>query len=348
MIDSMAATGADAAAQDQLFELRNADGMKVTISERGAALVAWKAPDRYGRHADVVLGYAEHAAYRDNQVYLGAIIGRWANRIAAGRFELDGQPVQTVVNDRGNHLHGGPQGFHALRWEGAADEDGVSLRLVSPAGDAGFPGQLEVCVRYQLDDRGALRIDYQAISDAATPISLTAHPYFNLNGGVADVGDHMLQIDADEYLATDASGIPLARTSVSGTAFDFRRPAAIGARLCWPDQQLQLAQGFDHCFCLRDSAEGRSGPLREVARVVDPGSGRCLQVATTEPGLQFYSGNYLDGVRGYSARPYTRHDGFCLEAGHFPDQLNSPQAAAAILRPGQVYRQTTIYRLSLQ
>jgi len=348
----MIATSSDAGGaslpEDQLFTLRNADGMRVTISERGAALVSWWAPDRYGRQSDVVLGYASPASYRDNQVYMGAVVGRWANRIAHGRFVLDGAAVQVAVNDRGNHLHGGPQGFHALRWDGEAQPQEVLLRLRSPAGEAGFPGNVQIQVRYRLGDDGALSIDYEAVTDAPTPLNLTAHPYFNLNGGSADIGDHMLQVDADYYLATDATGIPLGMAPVGGTPFDFRRPAAIGARLCWPDEQLRLAGGFDHCYAIRGRADGQGGALREVARVVDPGSGRCLQVSTTEAGLQFYSGNYLDGVRGRAARPYARYDGFCLEAGAFPDQLNSELAATAILRPGQVYRQSTVYRISLQ
>ncbi|GAB3454030.1 galactose mutarotase [Massilia terrae] len=334
--------------EDQLFTLRNAAGMRVTISERGAALVSWWTPDRYNRYADVVLGYPDAAGYRDNPAYLGAVVGRWANRIAHGRFLLDGAPVQIVANDRGNHLHGGPQGFHTLRWHGAARRDEVLLRLVSPDGAGGFPGRVEVQVRYRLGDDGALAIDYEAVTDAPTPLNLSAHPYFNLNGGSDDVGDHMLQIEADHYLETDAGGIPRAVASVSGTPFDFRRPAAIGARLCWPDEQLRQAGGFDHCYCVRGRASGRAGELREVARVVDPGSGRCLQVSTTEAGLQFYSGNSLGGVRGRAARPYARHDGFCLEAGAFPDQPNSEHAASVILRPGQVYRQTTVYHISLQ
>ncbi|HZX27779.1 MAG TPA: aldose epimerase family protein [Telluria sp.] len=344
----MISDAGDAPAPDQLFNLRNASGMTVTISERGAAMVSWLTPDRYGRVADVLLGYADPAGYRDNRVYFGAVIGRWANRIAHGRFVLDGAPRQTVVNDRGNHLHGGPLGFHAVRWQGEGEDDEVRLRLVSPDGDAGFPGQVEIGVRYRLDDEGALTIEYEAVADAPTPINLTSHPYFNLNGGMADVGDHMLQVDADHYLSIDATGIPIGLAPVSGTAFDFRRPAAIGARLCWPDAQLRMAGGFDHCFCIRGRVPGQAGELREVAKVVDPGSGRSLRVATTEPGLQLYTGNYLSGVRGRAPRPYARHDGFCLEASAYPDQINSEHAAAVILRPGQVYRQTTVYRIGLQ
>jgi aldose 1-epimerase len=334
--------------EDQLFTLKNACEMSVTISERGASLVSWLSPDRYGRMADILLGYPDAIGYRDNQVYFGSVIGRWANRIAQGRFMLDGKPVQTAVNDRGNHLHGGPGGFHTVRWQGAASNRSVSLRLTSRAGDGGFPGNVDVLVHYRLEDDGSLAIEYEAECDEPTPVNLTAHPYFNLNGGSADVGDHMLEIDADHYLQIDAGGIPTGVAAVGGTPFDFRQPAAIGPRLRWPNGQIRLAGGFDHCYCIKGRADGRQGPLREVARVYDPGSGRRLHVSTTEAGLQFYSGNSLEGVQGRHSRPYTRHDGFCLEANAFPDQLNSEHAAAVILRPGEIYRQTTIYRLALQ
>jgi aldose 1-epimerase len=331
-----------------LFTLRNGADMRVTLSEHGAAMVSWLAPDRYGRMADVLLGYRDARDYAANPQFFGAIIGRWANRIARGRFTLDERPVQVDVNDRGNHLHGGAGGFHTLRWHGAATEDGVSFRLISRAGEGGFPGEVDVLVHYRLDDDGSLVIDYEAAADRATPLNLTAHPYFNLNGGVADVGDHLLRIDAGHYLQTDASGIPNGVATVAGTPFDFRQPAPIGPRLVWPHRQIELAGGFDHCYCLDGRADGRPGPLREVARVVDPGSGRCLLVSTTQAGLQFYSGNWLEGVRGRGPRPYARHDGFCLEAQAFPDQVNGPHAAAVILRPGDVYRQSTVYRLSQQ
>jgi aldose 1-epimerase len=333
---------------DHVYTLRNAADMCLTISERGAALVSWWAPDRYGRMADVLLGYPDEVGYGDNNAYFGAVIGRWANRIAQGRFVLDGKPLQTAVNDRGNHLHGGDQGFHKAHWQATPSVDGISLRMVSPDGDAGFPGNLDVQVHYRLDDDGSLTINFEAVSDAPTPVNLTAHPYFNLNGGTTDVGDHMLQIDADYYLQIDDSGIPVAVADVGGTPFDFREPAAIGPRLGWPDAQIRLTGGFDHCYCIDAPIKGRTGDLRPVAKVYDPGSGRTLQVSTTEIGLQFYSGNYLGGVQGRAGRPYARHDGFCLEAHAYPDQLNGQHAAAVILRPGQVYRQTTVYRLSLQ
>ncbi|MES3021403.1 MAG: aldose epimerase family protein [Pseudomonadota bacterium] len=333
---------------ERLITLRNGSDMCLTISERGATLVSWLAPDRYGKLADVLLGYPDAPGYANDSHYFGAVIGRWANRIAGGRFMLDGQPMQAAVNDRGNHLHGGQEGFHRARWQATTSGQGVSLRLSSPQGQGGFPGNVNVEVHYRLDDEGRLTIEYEAVSDAPTPINLTAHPYFNLNGGSAGVGDHMLQIDADFYLEVDEGGIPVDIASVAGTPFDFRQPAAIGPRLGWPDPQIAMAGGFDHCYCIGSPTPGRAGPLREVARVYDPGSGRTLQVSTTEHGLQFYSGNKLGGVQGRADRPYASYDGFCLEAQAYPDQINGEHAAAVILRPGEVYRQTTHYRLSLQ
>jgi aldose 1-epimerase len=332
-----------------LYVLRNIHGMTLAISDYGAAMVSWWAPDRAGRMADVLLGYADGAAYADNRSYFGAIVGRWANRIADGRFPLDGKIVQVDINDRGQHLHGGPNGFHSARWQLLAD-DGASLSLwhLSPDGEGGFPGNVEVQVHYRLADDGSLTIRYEAVTDAPTPLNLTAHPYFNLNGGSATIGRHVLQIDADSYLAIDEASIPLWPVPVDGTPFDFRQPAVIGPPLDARDPQVRLVGGFDHCFCLRPAASGEQGVLREVARVSDPGSGRQLTVSTTEKGLQFYSGNMLDGVAGRGSRPYARHEGFCLEAQAFPDQVNGPHAEEVILLPGQVYRQTTVYRLDLQ
>lgn len=287
-------------AMGQLFTLRNADGMRATISERGATLISWQAPDRYGRLADVVLGCSDARAYADNRVCFGA------------------------VNDNGWQLRGGPEGH----WHAFATDSSVSLRLMPAAGEMNS-GALQVIVHYRLGDDGSLAIEVEAQAPAPTPapMHLTVHPYFNLNGGRADVGDHMLQIDADKYIEVDADGWPLRMARVGGTAFDFRRPAAIGARLTWPDPQVEAAGGFNHRYCVM---RRQAGALREVARVVDPGSGRRLQVSTTGGGLQLYSGNALDG--------------FCLEA-HASER---PDASRAMLQPGQVYRQATVYRMSLQ
>ena len=333
---------------ESLHTLRNKHDMRVTISDRGAALVSWWAPDRYGRVADVLLGYADLQDYVANTSYFGAIVGRWANRISEGRFSLDGSDYLVDRNEGENHLHGGLSGFHQALWQTQTEDNSVRFTLESPSGDSGFPGNLHINVWYRLDDFGRLAISYEATTDAPTPINLTAHPYFNLNGGSADISDHLMRINADHYLKTDAGGIPVDVAAVAGSAFDFRQPAPIGPRLAWPDAQIALAGGFDHCYCVRREPDAKPGLLREVARVDDPGSGRRLSVATTEAGLQFYSGNYLGGVKGRGSQPYTTHAGFCLEAQAFPNQINGPEAEAVVLRPGEVYRQRTVYRLTVQ
>lgn len=340
----------------KLYTLSNAAGMRVIVSERGAALVSWWAPDRYGRQADVLLGYQGDDDYIANRAYFGSIVGRWCNRIADGRFTLDDVDYQVHRNEGDNHLHGGEGGFHLFQWQVQPDPEGLRMTIVSPEGAAGFPGNVLASVLYRLDDEGALRIDYTATTDAPTPLNLTSHGYFNLNGGTGDIRDHVLCIDADAYLRIDRALIPERKADVAGSAFDFRQPAPIGPRLAWPDEQLRIAGGFDHCYCLRQAAPdgeaqapGRDArSLREVATVYDPGSGRQLTVSTTENGLQFYSGNFLAGVQGRGERPYAVHDGFCLEAQAYPNQINTPEREAVILRPGQIYRQSTVYRLSVR
>jgi len=336
-----------AAAGVTWYTLRNARDMRVIISDHGATLVSWWAPDRYGRSADILLGYPDAAAYTDNQAFFGGLIGRWGNRIAAGRFVLDGATCQIDCNEGSNHLHGGSGGFHLKSWQVQPDPEGLRMTLLSPQGDAGFPGNVMVSVLYRLDDDGCLSIDYTATSDAPTPLNLTSHGYFNLNGGSDDIRDHILSIDADHYLQVDHGLIPERAAAVAGTAFDFRQPAPIGPRLAWPDPQLKVAGGFDHCYCLRQR-EHHVGAVRQVATVYDPGSGRQLRMATSEAGLQFYSGNFLAGVRGRADRPEALHDGFCLEAQAFPNQINGPDCEAVILRPGRTYRQTTRYQLTVR
>jgi aldose 1-epimerase len=280
----------------QLITLQNRYGMRVTISEHGAAPVSWWAADRYGRLADVLLDCRD---------------------------------------------------ARAVRWQGEASGPHATFRLDSLDNSAGLPVKFEITVDYQLYDDGSLAIEYRAVADAPMPLIHASHPCFNLNGGRGDVGDHMLQIDADGYLDIDGDGNPVAVAAVGGTAFDFRKPAAIGPRLRWPDDQLRLAGGFDHCYCI-ETGPGRRGALCEVARVCDPGSGRRLNVSTTEAGLRFYSGNRLESVRGQGSQPYGRHAGFCLEPGAVPLPSDGGQDSAVVLRPGQVVRQTTVYRLSLQ
>jgi len=324
------------------WSLRNARGEQVDISDLGATLLSWQTPDRLGRLGDVVLGHADAQQYIASNAYMGAVVGRWANRIRGGRFRLDGIDYKVDRNDGGNHLHGGHDGFHRQRWDVEPDADGLSLRLVSPEGDGGFPGEVRVQLHIRLEDDGTLDLRYEATSDAPTPLSLTAHPYFNLNDRRPDIRDHVIRIDADEFLAIDAGAIPVGRQHVAGTAFDFREPAPIGSRLHWPDPQLRLVGGFDHCYLPRGTA---AGVLRTVAVVTEPSSGRRLTIDTDRPGLQFYSGQKLTGQAGRHGDTYGPFAGFALEAQAFPDQVNGPEADGAILRPGNVWRQHTRYRV---
>ncbi|MCD2519015.1 galactose-1-epimerase [Massilia sp. G4R7] len=300
----------------RLFTLRNRREMRVTISEHGAALVSWWAPDRYGRMADVLLGYRDDSDYACNTACLGAVVQR----------------------------SGAAPRLHAPHWRGELDVGGTALRLRPSNLDGIGAGLAELEVRYELDDDGCLSVAYHALADSPALINLSTHACFNLNGGHADVGDHMLQIDADRFLATDAGGA-LRDLEVSGTPFDFRRPAPIGPRLRWPHEQIGAAGGFDHAYQVGASS---SGIVRPVASIHDPGSGRRLQVSTTEGSLHFYSGNRLDGVPGRGAAPYERHAGFCLEAGASRVQRDGARAPGLLLGPGEVYRHTTVYRVSLQ
>ncbi|PTB19757.1 galactose-1-epimerase [Trinickia symbiotica] len=337
----------------RLFTLRNAQGMRIAISDLGATLVSWHAPDRAGRLGDVLLGHDSPADYLESTAYMGAIVGRWANRIAGARFKLDGIEYTLDRNEGDNLLHGGGAGFHRALWDTEEDDGALVLRLNSDEGEAGFPGNVAVSVRYALDDDGELTIDYEAHTDSPTPLNLTNHAYFNLTAEPnADIRGHLMTIDADRFLEVDASLIPLRESPVAGNAFDFRQSAPIGARLEWPHAQLSLAGGFDHCYVLahgqnNGETSGTAGTVRPVARAYDPGSGRELTVSTDQRGLQFYTGNYLDGVRGRNGHRYARHAGLCLEAGAFPNEINTASRDHLIVRPGKPYRQVTTYRLGV-
>lgn len=337
-----------------LFTLRNAHGMRVSVSELGGTIVSWMAPDRAGRLGDIVLGHDTPEQYLEAKGYFGALIGRWANRIAGGRFMLDGIEYNVDRNEGDNLLHGGATGFHRAIWQASEDDGALVLRLESEEGDAGFPGNVSVEVRYTLDDEGELTIDYRARTDAPTPLNLTNHAYFNLAAQTgADVTGHMLSIDADAFFEVDATLIPLRQTAVAGTAFDFREAAPIGARLDWPHDQIALARGFDHCYVLSDgqvSARNEKGPrpVREVAKLYDPASGRSMSVSTDQRGLQLYTGNYLDGVPGRQGGTYAQHAGLCLEAGGFPNQINMADREDVISRADKPYRQVTKYRVGVR
>jgi aldose 1-epimerase len=334
----------------ELFTFTRDSAPTVSVTNLGGHVVSILAPDRAGKVADVTLGYEDLAGYLGDTSYLGSLVGRYANRIAKGRFALDGKTYTLATNNGPNALHGGPTGFAKRVWTAkvVAGKDGDALELVyvSKDGEEGYPGTLAAKVVYSLRADGSLAIDYEATTDAPTIVNLTNHAYFNMAGeGEGEVLGHEMQIEADATTPVDATLIPTGEVRpVAGTPFDFRKPVAIGARIDAADEQLRFGGGYDHNFVLR----GQAGELRPAARVVEPKSGRVLEMLTTEPGVQFYSGNFLDGtVVGKSGRPYVRRAGFCLEAQHFPDSPNQKAFPPVVLRPGQVYRQTTVYRFSV-
>lgn len=324
--------------------LVNARGMSATILAYGATLQSLVVPDREGALADVTLGHAGLGGYLANAAFFGSSVGRVANRIAGGRFVLDGAEYRVPCNNGAHALHGGPQGFDRMLWEvaeiAATPLPRVVMTHVSPDGDQGFPGELRVTASYGLGDDGTLAIDYTATTDAPTIVNLTNHAYWNLAGEGAASGamDHELMIPAETFLPTDAGAIPTgAFAPVSGTPFDFRRPRVIGARVDdTAHPQIAIGRGYDHNWVV---ARGRSAAPRLVARLVHPASGRSLAVHSTEPGVQFYSGNFLDGTAtGKTGKPYRRGDGVALEPQMFPDTPNRPAFGAIRLAPGETYR----------
>jgi aldose 1-epimerase len=326
-----------------VFKLTGTAGVELRAMPYGATIVSLRVPDREGRLDDVVLGYEALDDYLRDRSFMGSVLGRYANRIRGGRFLLDGREVELEVNDGPNHLHGGHDGFHRRLFDvEPLGDDALRFRLVSPDGDGGYPGRLDVSVTYRLGPDGALSVDYEATTDHATPVNLTQHTYFNL-AGTGSVLDHALTIHADAYTPTDASHIPTGeRAPVAGTPFDFTRATPVGARLGDADEQLRRGQGYDHNFVLR-GGEG----LRHAARLADERSGRVLDVHTTEPGLQLYSGNVLGGEPlGKGGRAYAPHDGLCLETQAFPDSPNRPDFPSTIVRPGEPYRSRTVFAFS--
>ena len=334
----------------ELFTFTRASAPGVSVTNLGGHIVEILAPDRQGKLADVTLGYKDFAGYLADTSYFGSLVGRYANRIAKGRFTLDGKTYTLATNNGPNSLHGGPTGFQKRVWSAKVvsgpDGDALELTYVSRDGEEGYPGTLTAKVVYSLRADGGLVIDYEATTDAPTVVNLTNHAYFNLAGeGEGTILGHEMQIEADATTPVDPTLIPTGeKWTVEGTPFDFRKPVAIGARIDAADEQLKAGGGYDHNYVLR----GKAGELRPAARVVEPKSGRVLEMLTTEPGVQFYSGNFLDGsVTGKSGKPYVRRGAFCLEAQHFPDSPNEPSFPSVVLRPGETYRQTTVYRFSV-
>lgn len=334
-----------------LFLLRNVRGMEARITNYGGIVVSLTAPDRNGAYADIVLGFDDLESYlTKNDPYFGAIIGRYGNRIARGRFKLNGVEYKLAVNNGENHLHGGIKGFDKVLWTGqemkTKDGPAVVLTYLSKNGEEGYPGNLRVRVTYTLTNKNELKIDYFATTDRDTVINLTHHTYFNFLGeGNGTILNHRMQINADRFVPTDAGSIPTGELQkVAGTPFDFLKTAAIGARIDQDHEQLKYGRGYDHTWVIN----GRPGTLRRAATVTDSFNGRTMEVWTTEPGVQFYTGNFLDGtLTGKSGNPYPRRSGFCLETQHYPDSPNQPSFPTTTLRRGAIYRSTTIYRFRM-
>jgi aldose 1-epimerase len=329
----------------QIYTLTNVHGIEARIMTYGAALVSLKTPDRAGNFQNIVLGFDTLQPYLDGVPYFGATVGRYANRIADGRLTLDGKSYQLPKNDGPNSLHGGVQGFDKRIWiarvvqarQGAA----VRLTYVSAAGEEGYPGQLTAHVTYRLNNDDSLAIEYEATTTAPTPVNLANHAYFNLSGDTQrQILDNVLTINADAFTPVNATLIPTGEIrSVGNTPFDFRKPQTVGDRINEPDEQLKFGHGYDHNWVLNKS---RAETLALAAVLTDPQSGRSLEIRTTQPGLQFYSGNFLDGKPAGGGDGFKRRTGLCLETQHFPDSPNEPAFPSTILRPGEVYSARTV------
>ena len=322
------------------YILENTKGVKVKVINYGAAIVSVLAPDRTGRLADVVLGFDSMEGYQgDNNPHIGCCCGRYANRIADGRFTLDGIEYQLAINNGPNSLHGGIVGFDKKVWDAEIKGDAVKMSLISEDGDEGYPGTLQVELVYSLNKDGELRLDYTAVTDRKTVINLTNHSYFNLAGS-GTVRNHVIRINADTYAVVNENMIPTGELRpVAGTAMDLRIPTPIRRNI-----DAVEGLGYDHNYCINRSAEGE---LTLAAQVTEPASGRKLECWTTEPGLQFYTGNFLNGVRGKGGVYFNKQEGFCLESQHYPDSPNQPGFPNTVLEPGQTYSQTCIYKFAV-
>jgi aldose 1-epimerase len=328
----------------QVFELTNRNGLVLKLSDYGATMLALELPDRDGQNANVLLGFPSLAGYLERHPYFGSTVGRFCNRIGAAGFTLEGVSYSLAKNDGENHLHGGNVGFDKVLWDANPFETeaavGVSFSYLSADGEEGYPGNLEVTAVYQLTNANELHIEFQATTDRATPVNLTNHSYWNLAGeGRGTILDHELQLEADGYLEVGSDLIPTGEiVPAAGSPMDFSRPMTIGSRI----GELGDMVGYDHCYALR----GQEGSLALAARVKDATSGRVMEVLTTQPGIQLYTGNFLDGSD--SAGGYERHAAFCLETQHYPDSPNKPEFPSAMLRPGEEFRELTVHRFLVE
>lgn len=330
----------------ELYTLTNAKGMVAKVITYGAIMTELHAPDRDGKMADILLGFDNLQQYLDGHPYFGATIGRVANRIAKGKFTLDGKTYTVATNNYPNHLHGGLKGFDKVVWKGeplpTRGGAAVKFTYVSRDGEEGYPGTLSVMVVYTLTDNNELRLEYRATTDKATPVNLTNHSYWNL-AGEGDILGHELMLAADRYTPVDDTLIPTGELkAVAGGVMDFTKPMLIGSRI---GELTNKPSGYDHNYVLNGGGKGTT----LAARVYEPKSGRLMEILTTEPGIQFYTGNFLDGtLKGKRGVVYQKHYAFCLETDHFPDSLNHPAFPSVVLRPGQTYRQTTIHKFSVK
>ncbi len=344
IVKSSFGTTPDGTAVD-LYTCTNANGLVLKMTNYGAIVVALETPDRDGNLANINAGYDAVEDYIKGSPYFGATVGRYCNRIANGRFTLDGQEYTLATNNGENHLHGGTVGFDKVVWEATsvetADGVGVKFHRVSPAGEEGYPGNLDVTVVYTLTNQNELKVEFTANTDQPTVLNLTNHNYWNLRGiGSGNHYDHEVQIEADKYLAVDDGLIPTGELAdVAGTPLDFRTPRPIGERIHQIDAD---PVGYDHCYALRN----QDGTLTLAAKVRDPASGRVMEIFTTQPGIQFYTGNFLDGAPTNGG--LKQHEAFCLETQHYPDSPNQPAFPATVLRPGETYSQTTVHKFSVE
>jgi aldose 1-epimerase len=327
----------------EIFTLTNASGIELKAIGYGGIITSLRVPDRNGKLDDIVLGFDRLDDYLKDHPFFGAIIGRYGNRIARGQFTLDGRTYKLATNNPPNHLHGGKKGFDKVMWKvEPSGKNALTFSRVSADGEEGYPGNLRVQVTYTLTDKNELQVDYLATTDKLTPVNLTQHSYFNLAGQASgDILGHQLMLNADRYTPVDETLIPTGKLApVAGTPFDFTKPTPIGARINAADPQLKNGQGYDHNWVLNRKGAG----LQLAARVIEPKTGRTMEIATTEPGIQFYAGNFLDGkLTGKGGAVYNHRTGFCLETQHFPDSPNQPAFPSTILKPGQEYRSRTVF-----
>ncbi|MDZ4716453.1 MAG: aldose epimerase family protein [Cytophagales bacterium] len=331
----------------QVYTVQNANGLKMTVTNFGGKIISLWVPDKAGKLADIVLGYDSAQQYLDGNPYFGAMIGRYGNRIAGGKFSVEGKEYELAVNNGSNSLHGGPNGFHNVFWDVKEKSSGagpsLEMAYVSKDGEEGYPGNLSMTVTYTLTNNNELQIDYAATTDQTTVVNLTHHSFFNLAGeGSGDILNHVMMINGSRFCPVDKELIPTGELrSVTGTPFDFQLPHAIGARIRGNDAQLKFGNGYDHNWVLNKTPN----EFALAARVSEPVSGRVMEVWTTEPGLQFYSGNFLNpSESGIGGKTYDFRSAFCLETQHFPDSPNKPDFPSTVLRSGESYTQKTVYK----